>query len=769
MSEEQDIQMVAGEEGLPADPVIAALEAYWGYSTLRPVQREAMECALGRRDSLVVMPTGGGKSLCYQVPPLLTGRLTVVVSPLIALMKDQVDSLKLIGYPAGALYSGQSSESYNETLSALARNELRLLYVAPERLMGAGFLSKLVGIHGGAGPWSFAIDEAHCISQWGHDFRPEYRRMKELREAFPRAVFNAFTATATQRVREDIAAQLGLRNPKVMVGRFDRPNLTYRIVPKVSMLEQVKQCVKRHTDGATIVYAISRRTTEEIAGYLTRSGIDARAYHAGLGANERTSVQEAFAQEEINVVVATVAFGMGIDRGNVRCVVHAELPKSIENYQQETGRAGRDGLKSECVLLYSAGDAVRWQQVLENGGSESGATPQSIARQKEFVEEMRRFAASAKCRHKFLSEYFGQKYEGPGEEFIAAHGDETGQVQGLCGACDVCLGELEAMPDSTVIAQKVLSCIARVAQASPDRSFGANHIVGILRGSHAKAIRENGHEALSTFGILANLGQLQIASCINQLQDLGYIARASGDYPTVSLTKDAWAVLRGQVEVALATPKDPVITSSEAETRFDEGCFEMLRGLRVELARARQVAAYIIFSDDSLQHMAAMRPVDIEHFAMIRGVGKRRLEEFGEVFCGAIGSYAQTKGLAVNVVSEGDVTGATRRSLARKPSPPAQGRKAEAFVMFDQKMNVADVAVKLGVTTGTVMGYLCDYVDLFRPGSISTWVDAHAYARVKDAGEELQTKRLKPVFEKLNGEVSYDQIRLVLAHVRGVG
>jgi ATP-dependent DNA helicase RecQ len=728
--------------------VLEALRQYWGYDSLRPLQETAVYAGVAGRDALVVMPTGGGKSLCFQIPPLLHGGLTVVISPLIALMKDQVDGLKLLDYPAACLNSSMEVDDINATMRSMNDGTLRLLYIAPERVLAPGFLSKLAACNQRRGPHSFAIDEAHCISQWGHDFRPEYRRLAELREAFPRASFQAFTATATQRVREDIIAQLGLRQPEVLIGTFDRPNLTYRVIPKVDPIGQIEQIIRRHTDGATIVYAISRKYTEEIADELRRRGIQAAAYHAGLDPHSRRQVQEDFSQERVDVVVATVAFGMGIDRGNVRCVIHAELPKSIEHYQQETGRAGRDGLESECVLLYASGDAGRWKAVMQRGAQEQGLGPESLRHQFAMIDEVQRFATGTGCRHEVLSRYFGQEYQPAMDDG--------------CGACDVCLGELESLPDSTVIAKKILSCVARMAQHTPDLYFGANHLIDVLRGSRRKQIMDRGHETLTTYGLLREMPQLQLLSCVNQLVDLGYLRRSEGAYPVLSLAGKAWDVLRGSAEVSFSTPREPVAESREGA--YDEGCFEVLRRLRAKFAAERNVAAYIIFSDGSLQEMARVRPTREETFAGISGVGRRRLVDFGAAFCEAIARYCAEQELETNLAAAKEPP---RPMLRRKGT--AQGRKAEAFTMFAAKANIVDVAAHFGLSPRTVADYLVDYVVQERPESVAAWVDAHAYARVVAAADTVGESLLKPIFEHLEGTIGYDQIKVVLAHRRLAG
>ena len=383
------------------------LRRVWGFAEPRPLQAAAIRAALAGRDCLAVLPTGGGKSLCYQLPPLVSGDTTIVVSPLISLMKDQVDALRVLNVAAACLNSSMEAGAQEEVLNQLAAGQLRLLYIAPERLLSGGLLGVLA-----AYPFvtRVAIDEAHCVSSWGHDFRPEYRALGAVRDSLPRASLHAFTATATQRVREDIIRQLRLREPEEIVGDIDRPNLTYRVVPRTRADEQIAGVLGRHRDEASIVYCISRRETERVAEMLGSRGIEARAYHAGLSARDRTRVQERFACERLNVVVATVAFGMGIDRSNVRCVLHAALPKSIEAYQQETGRAGRDGLEAECVLLYSGGDVEKWSRLIEKSNAEAGVDRAITARLIEQVAMMGRFAAGGTCRHAALSAHFGQTY-----------------------------------------------------------------------------------------------------------------------------------------------------------------------------------------------------------------------------------------------------------------------------------------------------------------------------------------------------------------------
>ena len=535
---------------------------WWGFDQLRPQQAEAIQAALDGRDSVVVMPTGGGKSLCYQLPPLVGDSTDVVISPLVALMKDQVDALEAIGYPAAALHSGLSADERADVRDRLAAGELRLLFTAPERLVNSGLLDLLARV----GVKRFAIDEAHCISHWGHDFRPEYRQLALLRERFPAASVHAFTATATPRVRSDIAAQLHLRNPTMLLGTFDRPNLCYRVVPRTDRINQTLRILGRHAGEASIVYCISRRETEQLAARLAAEGILARPYHAGLDPKERRRTQEAFARETIDVVVATVAFGMGIDRSDVRLVLHTSLPKSLEAYQQETGRAGRDSLAAECVLLYSSADVFSWESLVRKSATESDLEPAEaqrlIAGQMEHLHSMRRYAQAARCRHAALSEYFGQAY-----------GTES------CGACDVCLGETENFPDSTVTAQKIISCVARV-----EGRFGVRHVCEVLRGATTDGIKRHGHERLSTFGLLASIDQRAAENLVHQLLDQGLLARSGGDRPVVMLNALSWEVLRGTRPVVLLEPRVGKTKTAKADADdwqdVDRDLFERLRSWR---------------------------------------------------------------------------------------------------------------------------------------------------------------------------------------------
>jgi ATP-dependent DNA helicase RecQ len=610
--------------------VLATIRRYWGYSELRPLQEEAMRAGLDGRDSLVVMPTGGGKSLCYQVPADLAQRTDIVVSPLISLMKDQVDGLRECGYAAAALYSGMPLHAVQETEEQVAAGRYRLVFVAPERLLTARFIQLIAPLKVRA----FAIDEAHCISQWGHDFRPEYRQMAELKTRFPQASVHAYTATATQRVRADIIEQLGLQKPIVLVGTFDRPNLLYRIIPRIDARAQVLEVLRRHPGQAAIVYCLSRNDTESMAEALKANGLRAACYHAGMEADARRHTQEAFSSEALDVVAATVAFGMGIDRSDVRCVIHAAMPKSIEHYQQETGRAGRDGLEAECVLLYSGADVLRWESLIEKSAAESNAATESIAAARELLGQMRRLCTGVHCRHRDLSEYFGQEYSKP-----------------HCGACDVCFGEVEGLTDATLTAQKILSCVARAGQ-----QFGAEHIVDVLLGAQTERVRRWRHEKLTTYALMKGTDRKSVTNMIYQLLDAGLLERTGDDRPILKLNDASWSVLRSQRTVQLLQPKTKVRKSrfeEESWNNVDGDLFESLRSLRRELATERGVPAYLLFSDATLRDMARVKPASAAALLGIRGVGERKLADLGQRFLDHIASYCRANDIAQATTSSG--------------------------------------------------------------------------------------------------------------------
>jgi ATP-dependent DNA helicase RecQ len=739
--------------------ILAAIKRHWGFDTLRPIQAEAIHAGISRRDSLVVMPTGGGKSLCYQVPPLVTRKVGVVVSPLIALMKDQVDALRLVGYPAAALHSHLAPGEAGQIERDLLSGDLKLLLLSPERLLTERSLSILQR----AGIDSFAIDEAHCISQWGHDFRPEYRRLAELRQIFPGASLHAYTATATPRVRGDIVEQLQLHDPTLLVGTFDRPNLAYRVVPRVRLVPQVLDVLSRHENEASIIYTISRKDAESLALSLQAEGIDAKAYHAGMDAGARTRIQDDFRFERLRVVVATVAFGMGIDRSDVRTVIHAAMPKSVEAYQQETGRAGRDGLPAECVMLYSAGDVMRWKRVIEFGAEEQQAAPEYTAAQIQLMNEMQRVCTGVRCRHRALSEYFGQEYTRP------VHTDTS--VVG-CGACDVCLGEMDEVPDATTIARKILSCVARVNQG-----FGARHVLSVLRGKATPKVLEKGHDKLSTFGLLQEYAEPDLMGYVDQLIDQGVLARSPGEYPVLTFTPQSAPVLKGETPVVLREAKKIEREAAGPKGRAGDGpplsdaeraLFESLRALRRKIADELAVPAFVVFADSTLQEMCRVRPSSKAALINVRGVGQRKVEQFGERILEHLRAQCGMLGLNMD-----NTTGSRPRSAAPGETTGRSAGSLQAAEFFEKEMSIADVAARMGRARSTVSGYLADYIQSANPASIAAWVDDAVYARIEAALQHLGDTQFKYVFGYLKaqpeGEVGYDEIRWVREHLSAEG
>jgi ATP-dependent DNA helicase RecQ len=614
--------------------LLDALHRVWGFSEFRPLQREAMHAILAARDSVVVLPTGGGKSLCFQAPAIVdhpraasddSGAnrdrrgLAVVVSPLISLMKDQVDGLRVDGVAASYLNSTLQPHERDAVLASVREDRCRMLYVSPERLVGEGS-QPLRRMLQQASVRFIAIDEAHCISQWGHDFRPEYRQLGRLREEFPSVSFHAFTATATERVRRDIVGELRLRDPLLLVGSFDRPNLTYRVLRRGNLHKQLVDVLSRHDDEAGIVYCSSRKEVEALAEWLQSEGRRAVPYHAGLADEVRSRHQEMFLDEHVDIVVATVAFGMGIDRSNVRFVVHAGAPRSPEHYQQESGRAGRDGLPAECVLIYSGSDFVRWRQMLETNGewNESART---------LLRDMERYAAGTRCRHRALVEYFGQRYET----------DE-------CGACDWCLKELDRVPDSRTLAQKILSCVARVKQ-----TWGTTHVTDVLTGKATEKVVQSRHNELSTFGLLKDEAPAAIRGYIEQLVGDGLLLRDGDPYPVLRLTAAGTALLRGDGDCTLYREIRPPSTrkrgrtfvSDAATSAVDADLFDLLRGVRLRLARERGVPPYVIFHDTTLRDMVQRRPKTIDDLHNVYGVGARKAADFGDAFLDAIRTFGK--------------------------------------------------------------------------------------------------------------------------------
>lgn len=603
------------------DELLRNLKSTFGYQAFRPLQREIIEATLGGRDVLALLPTGGGKSICFQLPALLGPGLTVVVSPLIALMKDQVDQLQAAGVAATFLNSTLKEKEARSRLAGLHNGEWRLLYAAPERLLLDGWEEKLR-------QWDvarIAIDEAHCISEWGHDFRPEYRQLARLRATLPDLPVMALTATATERVREDIVQRLKLQEPAVFVASFNRPNLTYRVIPKHQPMKQIVEFVRKRSEESGIVYCASRATAERTAAGLSERGFSARPYHAGLTAAERHDNQESFLCDETRVICATIAFGMGINKPNVRWVVHYDLPKNLESYYQETGRAGRDGLPSECLLLYSAGDVAKQLHFITEM---SDSQEQQRARRQ--LQTMLHYAEQAGCRRADVLKYFGEIF-----------------AEGNCGGCDNCLEPRETY-DGTVLAQKFLSCVVRIRQASRF-SVGMNHIIEVLTGAETEKIRRWNHDQISTYGIGRELNRQQWAGVGRELLRLGMVGVADGPFATLELTETGAEALRTRKPVTLTKQMElPAAKrarrSRRGEIQCDEVLFEHLRGVRKRLADEHHVPAYVVCGDVTLRELARAYPTSVDAMEGISGLGKKKLAEYDELFAREITEYLTTHG-----------------------------------------------------------------------------------------------------------------------------
>ncbi|CAN5486505.1 ATP-dependent DNA helicase RecQ [soil metagenome] len=598
--------------------LLHTLKQTFGYSAFRPLQREIIDASLAGQDVFALLPTGGGKSLCFQLPALHRKGLTVVVSPLIALMKDQVDQLQAAGVAATFLNSSLGAAESKARLRGLHNGEYRLLYAAPERLMLDNWKENLRS-------WnvtSLAIDEAHCISEWGHDFRPEYRQISQLRSMLPDIPVMALTATATARVREDIVKHLALRDPAVFVASFNRPNLSYRVTAKDQPLKQILEFVKKRKNESGIVYCASRAATERVAESLCAKGVLARAYHAGLTAEERSENQEAFLRDNVPIICATIAFGMGINKPNVRWVIHHDLPKNVEGYYQETGRAGRDGLPADCLLLFSPGDAAKQTHFIDEMTS-----PQEKDIARAQLRTMLHYAETPQCRRVDLLGYFGEVFE-----------EEN------CQACDNCL-EPRATYDATVPAQKFLSCVARIRQAG-GFGVGMNHVIEVLTGAGTEKIRRWSHDKLTTYGIGKDRSRPEWSAIGRELLRLGLLGQAPGEFPTLELTEQGLDVLRSRSIVMLTKPlvlpKAARPSQRSGQIECDEVLFGRLRDLRKHIADARGVPAYIIFGDTTLREMARRYPQTKEAMRGISGVGDKKREEFGDEFASLVAGHLRT-------------------------------------------------------------------------------------------------------------------------------
>ncbi len=711
------------------------LKAYFGFDRFLPLQEEIIAKVLAKRDTVVLMPTGGGKSLCYQLPALRLDGITLVVSPLIALMKDQVDGLLANEVPAGMLNSTMSAQDANRTQDLARQGKIKILYVAPERLALPGFQRFLQSLQVGL----IAIDEAHCISEWGHEFRPDYRNLKSLRRDFPGVPVIALTATATKPVREDIVTQLGLKKPEIFISSFNRPNLTYTIEPKTDPLGSLLHLLEKHQGESAIVYRFSRKATEETAMELTDRGFSALPYHAGLERDLRRETQEKFIHDQVQIVVATVAFGMGIDKPDVRLVVHYDLPKTIEGYYQETGRAGRDGLPSDCVLFYSYGDRSKQEYFI---GQIEDDDEREKARVK--LDQLLGLCDLQTCRRAYLMEYLGEPW--PKTD---------------CGGCDICLLPREEF-DATVIAQKILSAAIRTGER-----FGVNYLVDMLRGSANKAVRSRGHHELSVFGIARDVETDELKELVRSLVSKGLLAQQGSGYPTLGVSPQGRSFLNSREQLTLTRPKHaPAARQSalnqngERETAYDTRLFDELAALRLQLATEREVPAYVIFGNKALQQMAFHTPQTEAEFAKISGVGDAKLREFSEPFLKVITEYLRANGQEV----------APERVPVNAPKKKVRGISnsiRETRDLVAQGLSLEEVAEQRGISETTIRSHLERLVQEGHRVDVSHLLpDEDRRLEIEAAFKEMGEARLTPVRDFLGDDFTWEELAVVRLDLR---
>ena len=715
-------------------PLLPLLKEHFGFTSFRPLQEEIIRDALAGRDVVALLPTGGGKSLCFQLPALARPGLTLVVSPLIALMKDQVDALQANGIAATFLNSSLSSQEFQARLRGVHRGDYRLLYMAPERLMLPESLNDLQ-------KWQvnlLAIDEAHCISEWGHDFRPEYRRLVELRERFPRLPIMALTATATGRAREDISTLLKLQNPASYVASFNRPNLSYRVQTKASPVDQVLAFLRAQPQESGIVYCQSRKTTELLAERLQAQGIKARPYHAGLTPEERSRHQEWFLRDEVQVMCATIAFGMGINKPNVRFVIHYDLPKNIESYYQETGRAGRDGLPSECLLLFSAGDTVKQQRFINE---KPGIQEQQIANAQ--LQQMVHYAECPTCRRVELLGYFGEKFTSEN-----------------CGGCDNCLSPRDTF-DGTEVAETLLSCIETIYDTS-GFSVGLNHVIAVLTGANTEKIRRWRHNQLPMYGQGKTQSRPAWAAMARELIRLGYLRQATEAFSVLEITEQGRAFIQERHTIMLTKPiSAPERKPSRVDdTAHDESLFDRLRQLRKTLADERDVPAYVIFSDVALRQMAQGYPANDQEFLRISGVGTRKLEEFGADFLAAIAEYVES-----NPRQNFSNTSTTTPRAAPEPGglKPLNGTTRETLRLFQRGFSVDHIAKQRSLATSTIYGHLEQAIQAGESVDINQLLTADQQKEIAAAFAQTGLGNLTGAKELLGDLYDYGQLRLFRA------
>lgn len=706
-----------------------ALKHFFGYDQFRLNQQRIIETVLNGKDVLAIMPTGGGKSICYQLPALLLPGLTIVISPLIALMKDQVDSLIANGIRAAFLNSTQGPEEQRYIIDEVRKGNIKLLYLAPERLFSnqqqfVTFLSAL--------PCSlFAIDEAHCISQWGHDFRPEYLQLAALKQQFPSTPMIALTASADTITQKDIAEKLQLQQPDIFISSFNRANINYYILPKRRALEQVIEYLDKHKDDSGIIYTLSRASTEAIAGKLQSMGYAAAYYHAGMGSDQRSKVQESFQRDETKIIVATIAFGMGIDKSNVRFVMHYDVPKNMEGYYQETGRAGRDGLRSDAILYYSSGDIMKLMQFIEVDGN---AAQTSIMKKKLF--QMKEFAESESCRRQYILNYFGEK------------------APAYCGSCDYCLSSLEQR-NATVEAQKALSAVVRTGER-----FGIEYLIDFLRGSQSAKIQE-AHKELKTYGIGKELKKEEWQNIFRQLIQQRYVNQSEGMYTTLQMNEAGWRILKGEEEVMLVLKK-PKEEEIEVETlKHYPALFSRLKDTRSDIAAQENVPPYIIVADNALIEMATYLPLNFEDLKKISGFGDYKAAKYGPAFLKDLKEFA----LAENLQSRIQLKSPKReRAAVKKEKPALGGTQRVSLDLFREGFDIADIAEKRGLSTATVEKHLASFVasgELGATDVVKRDKLDKILAIIKQTGE---TYAAKPIKLLLPDEYTYGEIHIALAY-----